>query len=94
MEFTLSLILQFFMLGAVTLLVSGLITFLFPNIPLSVLILLSSMAGYIFTAYNQLHGFIITASILNSLLALTASWLVNYGQFVKRMAEKYSNVTA
>ncbi|MGF2615912.1 hypothetical protein FZC84_07500 [Rossellomorea vietnamensis] len=93
MEFTLSLILQFFILGAVTLILSGLITFLFPKIPLSVLILLSSMAGYIFTASNQLHGIIITVSILNPLLALTASWIVNYAQFIKRTAERYNDAT-
>jgi hypothetical protein len=94
MELTFTLFLQFFLLGAATLFLSGLITFLMPKFPISVLILFSSMAGYIFTASNQLTGLIIFTAILNSFLALTSAWIVKYGQYIKRMAEKYKNVTA
>ncbi|MGM0844755.1 MAG: hypothetical protein ACQEUT_07230 [Bacillota bacterium] len=94
MELSISLILQFFILGAATLFISGLIAFISPKFPISIIIVLSSMAGYIFTASNQLHGFIISTAIINSILALTATWIVNYGQFIKRMAEKYNSATA
>ncbi|WP_456271298.1 hypothetical protein [Bacillus sp. AK031] len=93
MELTLVHILQLFLLAAATLFVSGLITFVLPGISLAVLLILSSMAGYIFTASNQLGELIIPISILNAALALTASWLVRYGQFIKKMAEKYQNAT-
>ncbi|WP_421384934.1 hypothetical protein ACOJQI_09230 [Bacillus salacetis] len=94
MELPLALFLQFFLLGAATLFISGLITFLMPKFPLTILILLSSMAGYIFTASNQLTGLIISTAIMNSVLALTSSWIIKYGQYIKRLAEKYKNVTA
>ena len=94
MDITLLLLLQFFILGAATLFVSGLITFLIPKFPLSVMILFSSMAGYIFTASHQLGDLIIFTACMNAILALTASWIVRYGQFIRKMAEKYQNVTA
>jgi hypothetical protein len=94
MELTLTLFLQFFLLGGATLLISGLITFFMPKIPLSILILFSSMAGYIFTASNQLTELIIFTAIMNSMLAVTSSWIVKYGQYIKRLAEKYKDVTA
>lgn len=94
METTLTLFLQFFLLGAATLFLSGLITFLMPKLPLSIIILFSSMAGYIFTASNQLTDLIVITAVLNSFLAVTASWIVNYGQFIRKISEKYKNVTA
>jgi hypothetical protein len=94
MDLTFVHILQLFLLAAVTLFLSGLITFVVPRISLSVLIISSSMAGYIYTASNQLAELIIPISIINAALALTACWLVRYGQFIRKMAEKYQNVTA
>jgi hypothetical protein len=93
MELTIVHILQLFLLAAATLFLSGLITFVLPKVSLSVLIILSSMAGYIFTASNQLVGLIIPISLFNAALALTACWLVRYGQFIRKLAEKYQNVT-
>ncbi|WP_409253974.1 hypothetical protein V1502_08770 [Bacillus sp. SCS-153A] len=94
METSLTIFLQFFLLGAATLFISGFITFLMPKLPLTVILLFSSMAGYIFAASNQLNEIIIITAVLNSILAVTASWIVKYGQFIKRMSEKYKNVAA
>ncbi|MHC0038771.1 hypothetical protein [Pseudoneobacillus sp. C159] len=82
---------HFFIMGAFVLLISGLISFIFPRLYFIITVLLSMIAGLIFSYVFEVKELAMFAIILNGLLSLLAIGLVRAGIYAKQKADNYSD---
>lgn len=90
MEFWLLFSLHFFIMGSLVLLLSGVITFLFPRMHFLITISLFGLAGFLYALLFEVMDLAIFAVFFNMLLSLIAVGLVKLGFYFKKVAEDQS----
>ncbi|MCD7034884.1 hypothetical protein LRR81_11565 [Metabacillus sp. GX 13764] len=88
MEFLMVFSIHFFIMGILVLIGSGIISFLMPRMYFVFTVLLSMLAGYLYTlAFGVVDYLLWFALIFNGTLSLIAIGLVKIGLFAKNKAD-------
>jgi hypothetical protein len=75
-------------MGSLVMLVSGIISFAFKRVLFSVIVLLSMLAGVIYSAVYEISNLALMAAIFNGIFSLLAIGLVKLGLYAERKAEE------
>ncbi|WP_174734220.1 hypothetical protein [Mesobacillus harenae] len=87
MEFLLMFSLHFFMMGSLVLLLSGIITFLWPRLNFLIIISIFGLTGFLYALYFNVMELALFAVFFNMLLSLIAVGLVKLGFYFKGVAD-------
>ncbi|WP_316572089.1 hypothetical protein [Neobacillus sp. YIM B06451] len=87
MEFLMIFSFHYFIMGSLVLLISGAISFLFTRIHFTFIVLLSMLAGLIYSFIIEVRDFAIFSVIFNGALSLLGIGLVKAGLYAKQKAE-------
>ncbi|NKE04991.1 MULTISPECIES: hypothetical protein [Mesobacillus] len=88
MEFLLLFGLHLFIMGSLVLLLSGIITFLFPRLNFLITISLFGIVGFLYAYIFEVMDLAIFAVFFNMILSLTAVGLVKLGFYFKKVADR------
>ena len=88
MGFLLFFSLHFFIMGSLVLLLSGGITFLFPNLHYLITISFFGLTGFLFAFFFNVLELSIFSVFFNMLLSLIAVGIVKMGFYLKKVADQ------
>lgn len=86
MEFLLVFSLHFFVMGALVMMVSGIFSFFIRSAHFLIIVLISMLAGYIFSVIFEVPNVALFAIGFNAILSLIAVGLVKAGLYAKEKA--------
>jgi high-affinity Fe2+/Pb2+ permease len=90
MELVMVLSLHYFTLGTWVLLISGILSFIFPRLKMIFIVLISMVFGYFYTMQLESLGLTIFAIILSATISLLTATLVKLGFYAKHKADELS----
>ena len=88
MESLIVYIFHFFIMGSFIVLMSGVISFFFKGIPVFLTLLISLVAGYIYSILLEIPNLTWFAVVFNGILSILAIGLVKIGLILKTKAEE------
>jgi hypothetical protein len=90
MELLMVLSLHFFTMGTWVLIISGILSFMFPRLKFIFIVLVGMLFSYIYTMKLESFGLNACAVIFSGMISLLAITLVRLGFYAKNKAEKLS----
>ncbi|TLS37042.1 hypothetical protein [Pseudalkalibacillus caeni] len=79
---------HFLIMGALVMLVSGIVLFLFQKIHFGFIVLVSMLGGYLYAAIFEVPGLVPFAIVFNSIFSLLAVFLVQITLYAGRKADR------
>jgi hypothetical protein len=90
MELIMALSLQFFTLGTWVLMISGILSFIFPRLRMIFILLITMVFGYFYTFQLESFSLTVFAIIFSGLISLLGITLVKLNFYAKNKAEDLS----
>jgi hypothetical protein len=90
MELIMVLSLQFFTLGTWVLMISGILSFIFPRLRMLFILLITMVFGYFYTFQLESFGLTVFAIIFSGIISLLGITLVKLSFYAKYKAEELS----
>jgi hypothetical protein len=90
MELVMVLSLHYFTLGTWVLLISGILSFIFPRLKMIFIVLIAIVFGYFYTMQLESLRLTIFAIILSAIISLLTITLVKLGFYAKHKADELS----
>ncbi|MGD6963994.1 hypothetical protein ACQCVB_17395 [Fictibacillus phosphorivorans] len=87
MELLFVLLVHFFIMGAMVLLISGVLTWFLQQIHFSVIVLICMASGYLYTVILEITAFAWFVILYNGVLSLLGVGLVKLGLHMKQKAD-------
>jgi len=87
MELLFVLLVHFFIMGAVVLLISGVLTWFLQRIHFSVIVFFCMASGYLYTVITEITAFAWFVLLYNGILSLLGVGLIKFGLHIKQKAD-------